>query len=149
MDRARQAFTLLEVLIGMAILLTGVVGVIALFPTVTRSNEIAELRSIGATLALMKIEEIRRDNDENDKLINSIKNLSSPTPPIPFPSEPRLSYSFSSTTVLYVNRDSSGNIVDDPLDPRDDPGIARVIVQISPQYRPGKAQILDEYMFDQ
>ena len=57
-----------------------------------KGNEMAELRTEGATLAMMKIEEIRRDNDENNKLITTIKSLPQPTDPVPFGTEPRLAY---------------------------------------------------------
>lgn len=145
----RRGFTLLEALIGMAILLAGIVSIMAYLPKMLEADEAAELRTIGAGLALMKLEEIRRDNDANGRLLNAIKSLPGPTAPTTFPFEPRLAYRFSSTTVLYQHFDNVGNLIDEPTDPRDDPGVARVIIQISPQFRPGKEYILDEYRFDE
>lgn len=144
----RAGFTLLEVLIGLSILTAGILAIIALFPTTMRGNEQAELRTIAASLMAMKAEEIRRDNDASDKLINAIKTLPAPTDPVTFPFEPRLAYRFSSTTILYQKRDAAGAITDDPADPRDDSGVARIIVQIAPTFRPGKAYVLDELRFD-
>lgn len=147
-SRPARGFTLLEVLIGLSILTAGILAIVALFPATMQANEAAELRTIGASLLAMKAEEVRRDNDANDKLINAIKTLAAPTAPVTFPYEPRLAYMFSSTTILYQKRDAAGTVVDDPNDPRDDPGTARIIVQISPTFRPGKAYILDELRFE-
>lgn len=144
-----QAFTLLEVLVSMAILTAGILSIIAIFPSIMKGNEAAELRTIGATLAMMKVEEIRRDDDENSKFMQAIKTLPAPTDPVPFASDPRLAYRISSTTMLYQHRDNSGAIVDDPADPRDNPNIPRIIIQVSPLYRPSNPVILDEYMFDE
>ncbi len=145
---ASGGFTLLEVLIGLSILTAGILAIMAVFPSTMKSSEMAELRTIGAFLGQMKVEEIRRDYDQNGKLMNAIKTLSQPTDPIPFAMEPRLAYRLSSTTMIYLHRDAAGNVFDDPTDPRDDPGVARVIVQISPLFRPGKQVILDEFRFD-
>lgn len=146
---AERGFTLLEVMIGLALLLVGILAIIAYFPYMLRSAEAAELRTIGSGLALMKLEEIRRDNDDNGRLLNAIKSLPGPTDPVTFPMEPRLAYRFSSTTILYKHHDAAGNLIDEPTDPRDNPGVARVIIQISPEFRPGKEFILDEYRFDE
>lgn len=141
-------FTLLEVVIGMSILTVGLVSLLVSFPHTLKSDEMAELRTLGAAYALLKMEEVRRDNDANDKMIDTLRTLRAPTPPVDFPFDPRLAYSFSSTTVLYENRDAAGNVVNDPIDPRDDPNVPRVIVQISPRFRPANPTILDEYRFD-
>lgn len=143
-----RAFTLLEVVIGLSILTVGIVLLMAAFPYTLKSDESAELRTLGAALAALKIEEVRRDNDANDRLIDAIRNLAAPTDPVDFALERRLAYRFHSQTMLYAKTDAFGNPFDDPLDPRDDPGVARVIVMISPNFRPGKPTILDEYRFD-
>ncbi len=132
--------TILEVLVGISILLVGILSLMTFFPAILRANERAELRTIGGGLALMKIEELRRDDDLNDQLIESIRNLTAPTPAITFPHEPRLAYRFSGVTALYT----AG--ITDPDDSRDDPGIARVIIQESPNFR-ANPSILDEYRF--
>lgn len=143
-----DGFTLLEVLIGISILTVGVLIILMAFPQHMKSNEIAELRTIGAALANMKIEELRRDNDENDKLINAIRLMTTPTEPIPFSLDQRLAYQISNETFLYRTRNALGVVVDDPDDPRDDPGVPRIIVLINPEFRPGNAAILDEYRFN-
>jgi len=139
-------FTLLEILVSVVVLTVGVLGVVTLFSFVLRANEEAELRTIGAALAMMKIEEIRRDNDRDGKLLEAIRMLEAPTDPVPFALEGRLAYRFSSTTLLYLRRGGSGAPIDDPDDPRDDPGVARVIIQESPEFKP-RPKILDEYRF--
>ena len=83
-----RGFTLLEVMIGLSILTVGIVSVMALHPFTLRANEDAELRTIAASLAMMKIEEARRDNDENDKFKMAILNLTEPTEAIPFAIDP-------------------------------------------------------------
>ncbi len=150
-----RGFTLLEVLIGMGILTAGVISVMWMYPSTMKANEMAELRTLGAMLAMSKVEEIRRDNDELDKLINGIKNMTAPSSLITFPMEPRLAYAFSARSELYINRDNAGMVIDDPTDPRDNPGIPRVHIYISPTFRGGqkvnfygRLQPIDEYMFD-
>ena len=143
----RRAFTLVEVLVGLSIMTVGILGIMAVFPFTLRAREQAELRTIGAWAALMKIEEVRRDNDTGGKLLTGIENLSEPTEPVVFAFDQRLAYRFSSTTILYEQLDpSTGLPIDDPSDPRDDPGVARVIIQESPAFRPNP-RILDEYRF--
>lgn len=138
---------MLEALVGVAIAAAGVVAIMAVFPSTLGSAEKAELQTIGAALAMMKIEEIRRDNDEGGRLLNQIKGLTEPTDPIVFPFEPRLAYSFSGTTVLFARRDGSGALLDDPDDPRDDPGVARILIRMAPSFDPS-AKILSEFRFN-
>lgn len=136
----RRGFTLLEVFIGLSILTVGILVVLQLFPYTIRANERAELRTIGAALAMQKIEEIRRDNDQGSRLIDGIKSLTSPTAPVPFAADPRLAYRLSGVTMLY----SDSGVANDP---RDDVGVARVIIQESPSFR-SRPVILDEYRFN-
>lgn len=138
---------MLEALVGVAIAMAGIVAIMAVFPSTLRSAEKAELLTIGSGLAMMKIEEIRRDNDESGRLLNQIKALTEPTEPVVFPFEPRLAYSFSGTTVLYARRDLDGNLLDDPDDPRDDPGVARILIRMAPSFDPS-ARVLSEFRFN-
>lgn len=134
----RRGFSLLEVLIGLAILLAGLLGVMAVFPYTLRSQREAEALSLAAPLAQMKAEEIRRDDDRTGRLVREIKRLEQPTPPIVFPNEPRLTYSFSGRSLLYPNAGG---------DPRGLPNVARVIVRYAPDYRPSQ-DVLYELRFD-
>jgi type II secretory pathway pseudopilin PulG len=132
-------FTLLEVLLGMSILAAGVLAVLGLFPWTLRANERAELRTLGAALGMMKVDEIRRDNPTSPTLatlIGEIESLTVPTDPVTFPLEPRLAYRFSGVTMLYQGTD----------DERSSPGVARVIIQESPTFRSNPV-ILDEFRF--
>lgn len=145
--RTRAAFTILEVLVGVSLMTIGIVTIMALFPYTLKTNERAELRTLGASLAYMKIEEIRRDNDDEGKLLNGIRAMTRPSDPVPFASDWRLAYRLSGVTMLYQHRNGSGSLVDDPGDPRDDPGVARVIIQENPDFRKDP-QIFDEYRFN-
>jgi Tfp pilus assembly protein PilV len=136
----RRGFTILEVFIGLSILTVGVLVILQMFPYTLRANERAELRTIGAALAMQKIEEIRRDNDVGNRLLDGIKGLTTPTQPVAFASEPRLAYRLSGVTMIYTNTGVAN-------DPRDDVGVARVIIQEAPGYR-SRPQILDEYRFN-
>lgn len=133
------AYTLLEVLLGMSILTAGLLAVLALFPWTLRANERAELRTLAAGLGMMKVEEIRRDNPTTSSLstfIDAIAGLTAPTDPITFPFEPRLAYRFSSQTLLYTNTN----------DERSSPGVARVIIQESPDFKTNPI-IIEEFRF--
>lgn len=136
-----EAFTLLEVLLGLSILTAGILAVLALVPWTLRANERAELRTLAASLGMMKIAEIRRDNPTTGSvatLIGEIQDLTTPTDPITFPFEPRLAYRFSGETILYTGVN----------DERSSSGVARVIIQESPDFRPNPI-ILEEFRFDQ
>lgn len=138
--RDRQAFTLLEVLLGLSILSAGLLAVLALFPWTLRANERAELRTLAAALGMLKVEEIRRDNPTTASLltfIGSIEGLTVPTDPITFPLEPRLAYRFSGETMLYAGTN----------DERSSSGVARVIIQESPDFRTNPI-VLEEFRFE-
>jgi Tfp pilus assembly protein PilV len=114
--------------VGLSILTAGLLAILAIFPHTLRAQREAELLTIAASLAQMKAEEIRRDDDQQKSLITEIKKMTEPSSPIIFPGEPRLAYSFSGQTILYTQGV-------DPADPRTTPGIARVIIRYSPDYR--------------
>lgn len=137
----QDAFTLLEVLLGLSILTAGILAVLALVPWTLRANERAELRTLAASLGMMKVEEIRRDNPTSGSvatLVGEIQNLTTPTDPITFPFEPRLAYRFSGETLLYAGVN----------DERSSSSVARVIIQESPEFRANPI-ILEEFRFDQ
>jgi type II secretory pathway pseudopilin PulG len=135
-----EAFTLLEVLLGLSILTAGILAVLALFPWTLRANERAELRTLAAALGMMKVEEIRRDNPATGSLstlVDEIESLTTATEPITFPFEPRLAYRFSGETLLYTDKN----------DERSSSGVARVIIQESPDFRANPV-IIEEFRFD-
>lgn len=120
----RGGFTLLEAIVSLSILLVGIVLIIVLFPRFLISARDAELETKAVMLAQMKAEEIRRDDDTSSTLVNAIRNLNTPTAPMEFTQEPDLAYQFSGTTLLYEGETPEG-----------DPGVARVIVRYSPNFR--------------
>lgn len=126
--RTRRAFTLIEVLVGLTIMTAGLLAVAAVFPYTLRAQRDAELLTVAASLAQQKAEEIRRDNDRNGVLITQIRNRPSPTAPIIFPREPRLTYSFSGQSAQYFGMPAT--------DPRAMPSVPRVIIRYAPSYRP-------------
>lgn len=113
-----RGYSLLEVLVSLAILLAGVLAIIFFFPKALESRNQSALLTSGAMLAQMKAEEIRRDDDTTGTLIAAIVSRTEPTAPIVFAQEPRLSYSFHGESVIYDPSDS----------PRGDAGVARVII---------------------
>lgn len=136
--RAR-GFSLLEVLVALAILSAGVLAVAAVFPKTLQAGNDSQILTEAAALAQMKAEEIRRDNDRDGRLVEAIKNLANPTDPVQFPREPRLTYSFSNRSLLYTT---------DPTDPRAAPGVPRVIVRYAADYRKSQ-DVVYELRFDQ
>lgn len=139
MPRFHKAFTLIEVLVSMAILLGGVIMIIWLFPKNLEASNEAELLSSAALLAKMKANEILRDDDTTRSLVTAIRQMDMPSDPIEFPMEPRLAYSFCGETQLYVN---SGDATQTQSD------VARVIVRYSAGFRQSN-EIIYEYRFGQ
>lgn len=127
--RPDGGYTLLEVLVSLAVLMAGVLAILFLLPTTMRAGADAGFLTEAALLAQMKAEEIRRDDDAftSGTMVTAIAAMTDPTPPVPFPQNPRLSYSFSGQSLLHTTND--------PADPRDDPNVARVIVRYSASYR--------------
>lgn len=111
---SREGFTLMEVLVAMTILLTGILAVAAFFPRVLDANARSADQSIAAFLAQMKAEEIRRDY--TDTAVDAIKLLSTPTDPVTFGHDQRFAYRLNGETVLYAN------------DPSVTTGVARVLI---------------------
>ena len=133
-------YSLIEVLVSVAILLAGIVSIINFFPLGLKAQNRAMDVSKAALLAQLKAEEIRRDNDSANRLINAIRSLRTPTPAIQFPNDPKFAYCFCGISVVDPR--------DAPDDPRDDYGVARVIVMYSKEYK-GKNEILYELRFEQ
>lgn len=121
---SRRGFTLLEAIVSLSILLVGIVLILTLFPRFLMSARDAEMETKAVMLAQMKAEEIRRDDDTSNTLVLAIQNLTAPTAPVEFTQEPTLAYQFSGNTILY------GGVT-----PQGDPGVARVIVRYSPNFR--------------
>lgn len=115
---AKRGYSLLEVLVSLAILLSGVVSIVWFFPQTLQARQHAAFVTESAVLAQMKSEEIRRDDDSTGTLVTLISERAQPTDPIPFAQQPRLSYAFCGRSIMYDETDS----------PRADSGVARVIV---------------------
>ncbi len=131
----RSAFTLVEVLVSMTILLIGIVAIAGFFPARMRQNQRAMDTSTAAYLAQLKAEELRRDNAPGGAArdaIRAIKNLTNPTPPVAFGFDQRFAYSFS------------GVSVQNPDAPK---RVARVIVRYNQAFRP-QQEVLYELAFD-
>lgn len=139
-SRRRAGYSLIEVIVALAILVIGVVGVLKFFPPSLRASSEAALRGDAALLAQLKVEELRRDADKAGTLVTNIQALTTPTDPVVFPEEPRLAYQFS-------GRSTFSPTVDDPASVEDDFGVARVIVRYNREFRPS-ADVLVELRFD-
>lgn len=139
-EQRPKGFSFLEVLISLVILLGGILAILAYFPNALRANERAIMISEAALLAQRKAEEIRRDSDRARTLIGAIRSLTVPTAPMVCPSNPTLAYRFSGVSLL--------DPVDDPGDPRDDRGVARIIIEYAEGYQP-RGGILYELRFDE
>jgi len=124
-NRRRKGFSLVEVLVSLAVLLIGIVAIIFFFPQSLWSARRAEDRTKAAVLAQLKAEEIRRDDDQQNTLIRAIRNLQTPTDAITFAQDPDFAYQFSGRSILY----------DGEVGPQADPGVARVIIRYSPDFR--------------
>lgn len=134
--RSRRAgMTLLEVLVGLAILLAGLLALAAVVPTALHAHDKAELLTTAAMLAQAKAEEIRRDDSEDMALQNAIRDLTAPTDPIKFIQEPRLTYSFSGATMIYTGYYDE-TVANEEQDARSIPGVARVIIRYAADFRP-------------
>jgi Tfp pilus assembly protein PilV len=125
--RRSRGYSLLEILVSLAVLLAGIVLIIYVFPQILRSTYNAEYLSKAALLAQLKVEEIRRDDSKDKAMQGAIAALTAPTQFMPFTQEPALSYAFSGETILY--RD------DNPVTPRSDSNVARVIIKYSDSFR--------------
>ena len=136
----RRGYSLLEVLVSVAILTAGIISIINFFPLGLKAQYRAGDISRAAVLAQQKAEEIRRDADRAGRLLATIRALRTPSEIITFPNEPRLAYCFCGISLM--------NPHDNPSDPRDDFGVARVIIMYSKEYK-GHNEILYELRFDQ
>ena len=135
-----KSFTLLEVLISLAILLGGIIAIVNFFPMTLKANRDAELLSQAALLAQMKAEEIRRDLKTNGDLLTQIKLLTQPTQAIQFAQNPNLAYCFCGKSLLDPK--------DDPNNPADDFGVARIIIRYDKSYNPDQ-RVIYELRFDE
>lgn len=97
---ALRAFTLLEVLMGLSLLTMGILGILWLYPWTLRANQTAELRTAAGGLAMMKVEELRRDDTVTSvSLTDTLLTVDTPTTPLVWPLDERLAYSFASDVV--------------------------------------------------
>ncbi len=116
----RRGYTLMEVLVSMAILLTGILAIAGFFPRALDNNTRSADLSIAAFIAQSKAEMIRLSNEEFAGLpssaIDYLADLPTMTDPVVYGLDPRFSYRFSGETFLYAN------------DPSVTTGVARVII---------------------
>lgn len=137
--RRRAGYSMIEIVIAMAILLVGVVSILQFFPPTLRASSEAAMRGRAALLAQRKVEELRRDDNKTYDLIAAIRNLSAPTDLVPFAEDDRLAYQFHSRSLL--------SDTDTPDSVEDDFNVARVIVRYNPAFRPD-GRVLVELRFD-
>lgn len=135
----RGGYSLIEVLVALAILVIGIIGILQFFPPSLRASSEAALRGRAVLLAQQKAEEIRRDSDGDGFLLDVIADLPQPTDPVAFPEDDRLTYQFYGQSL----RDPDG----DPSDPEFAPDVPRVIVAYNGEFRPD-TQVLYELRFD-
>lgn len=136
-------YTLIEVLVSVALLATGIVAIAMFFPKALEKNQRAADRSTAAFLAQMKAEEIRRDEFADGRFIQEIQETdeTNASEPVPFGVDERFAYRLSGLSLLDPDPESS-----DPLTTH---GIARVVIQYAPDYKPDdEAEILYELRFD-
>lgn len=131
----RRGLSILEVLVALGILTAGMLSIMAIYPYTLKAQRDSELLSQAAGLAQMKAEEIRRDDTQAGAMIAAIKSMATPSDPIPFANEPRLTYSFCGETVMY--RDV------DPQDYRAASGVARVIIRYASSFRSSQDAIYE------
>lgn len=130
--KTRRAMTIVEIVVAMAVLLTGIVAILTYWPNNLRQNQRISDQNIAAYLAQMKAEEIRKDNSGAVTLIEEIQAMRVPSPPLTFPHDRRFAYSISGVSLL---------------EPGQAVGIARIIVRYSRSFRP-RQEILFELAFD-
>ncbi len=132
---ADRAFSLLEVLISMVVLLIGLVAILNFFPQSLRANASAAIKAEAALIAQSRAEALRRDRTFAQDLVARVRSLGPPTPPIACPENPRLTYSYCGVSLL--------DPVDSPEDPADDFGVPRVIIRYAESWRPSQDVIYE------
>ncbi len=123
-----RGVTILETVVSVLIFMFGIVAILNYFPMTERSYRQAADLSRAALLGQLKVQEIRRDDDQAGSLRRAISILSRPTVPMTFAQEPRMAYSFSGVSLL---------------DPDDAPGMPRVIIRYSQEFQPGGAVLFE------
>ncbi len=128
--RGVRGFSLVEVLVSMAILLAGLLAILNFFPQSFRANANAAIRAEASLLAQTRAEEIRRDWSQTEPLLTTIRTLTAPTAPVTFPEDTRLAWSYCGVSLLEP--------IDTPGNPADDYGVARVIIRYAASFRPSE-----------
>ena len=137
--RNNRGWSIIEVLVSLAVFLFGVASIAMYFPYAITAKADAAYKAKAVFLAQRKAHEIRRDNTPANPLVEQIQQLTNPTDPVSFADEPNLAYQLNGVSLI----DPS----DDPDDPRDDRGVARVIVRYAGDFRSSQ-DILYELRFD-
>jgi type II secretory pathway pseudopilin PulG len=121
----QKAYSLVEAIVALTILLTGLLVAVRVFPTLLDSSSRAADLTQASLLAQQKAAEILRDDDTSHSLAQAIALRSTPTEPVAWPGDPRFTYSFSGRSLLYSEND--------PI--KGAPNVARVIVRYAKSYR--------------
>ena len=143
--QSRRGITLLEVLVGLGIMMAGLLAIATVIPSTLQAHNEAEILTQAAMLAQGKVAEIRRDDSATKQLKNQIRSMTTPSQPIPFIYEPRLTYSFSGVSIMYADM-VTPTMTLEQIDPRARPGIPRVLIRYAPEFRPTQ-DVIYELLF--
>jgi len=135
--RGSSAFTLVEVLIAMGLILIGVTAAAAMLHQSVRDTQHAVDVTTAAYLAQLKAEEVRRDDNtapSSYHRINDIKAITkaNATTLVTWPQDTRFAYGFcgeSVTAPVGADTTATGDI-------KDRSGVARVIICYSMEFKP-------------
>lgn len=132
LQKNRRAFTLIEVLVALALLLGGIVAIVQLFPTSLKANADAELKGNAAILAQLKVEEFFRDYDSGTEIYDGGSGILSLGAQDPsslvanvWPIDPRLTYSYAS----------------EPAQGGGASNVGYIIVRLAPDFNPAQPVI--------
>lgn len=120
-----KAYSLVEAIVALTILLAGLLVAVRVFPAVLDSSSRAADLTQASLLAQQKAAEIIRDDDTSHSLARAVALRTTPTEPVLWPGDPRFTYSFSGRSLLFPETD--------PI--RGAPNVARVIVRYAKSYR--------------
>lgn len=116
--RTRRGFTLIEVLVALALLLGGIVAIVQLFPVSLNANLDAELKGNAAVLAQLKVQEFVRDYDEQLEIYQAPGGILAMGAQDPnnletwtWEVDPRLTYSYASESATGEGPSGVGYVI--------------------------------------
>lgn len=115
--RRRGAFSLLELLIALAIMMIAFIPIAGMLSKMLTNTYDNERHTKSVFLAQQKADEIRRDDNLLGNMVSAIKALTMPTVPVVSPVENRFAYCFTGRSILYHSSTPEGA-----------DGIARVLI---------------------